>query len=197
MLERRHILSFNGIYELPIGRGRRFGSQMSKVINGVLGGWQVSSIYQFNSGQPLTFSVLGTTLGNGYNTRPILLSDPHLENPSAERWFNPNYVDAAGVCHATLANLPCPLGIPKATLFGNAGIGIVSGPAIHTLDASLMKNFRIREQSTLEFRWEAFNAFNEVNLGNPVVNIGQGNTGVVTGVQTGARQMQIALKVGF
>lgn len=197
VLERRHILSFNGIYELPIGRGRRFGSQMSKVINGVLGGWQVSSIYQFNSGQPLTFSVLGTTLGNGYNTRPILLSDPHLENPSAERWFNPNYVDAAGVCHATLANLPCPLGIPKATLFGNAGIGIVSGPAIHTLDASLMKNFRIRERGFVQFRWEAFNAFNEVNLGNPVVNIGQGNTGVVTGVQTGARQMQIALKVGF
>src|SRR5438132_10395983 len=70
VLERRHILSFNGIYELPVGRGKRFGSQMSKWMNGALGGWQVSSIYQFNSGQPLSFTVPGTTLGNGYNTRP-------------------------------------------------------------------------------------------------------------------------------
>src|SRR5262249_31543014 len=141
VLERRHILSFNGIYELPVGRGRRWGSSMSKVVNGVLGGWEVSSIYQFNSGQPLTFNVPGTTLGNGYNTRPNLLGDPHLDEPSVARWFNPNYVDANGACHQTLANLPCVFGIPKAALFGNSGIGVVSAPALHTLDAALMKNF--------------------------------------------------------
>ena len=196
-LERRHILSFNGIYQLPVGRGKKWGSNLSKIANGVIGGWQVSSIYQFNSGQPLVFTVPGTTLGNGYNTRPILLGDPHLDNPSVGRWFNPNYVDANGGCHLTMADQPCVLGIPKATVFGNAGIGIVSGPAIHTLDASLMKNFHFSEQKFLQFRWEAFNAFNEVNLGNPVLNIGQANTGIITGTQAGARQMQIALKLVF
>jgi hypothetical protein len=196
-LERRHILSFNGIYELPVGRGKRWGSSMPKVATGILGGWEVSSIYSFTSGQPLVFTVPGATLGNGYNTRPILLGDPHLDQPSVNRWFNPNYVDTAGVCHATLANAPCSLGIPKATIFGNAGIGIVSGPAIHQLDAALMKNFHFRERDYLQFRWEAFNAFNEVNLGNPVLNVGQANTGAITGTQTGGRQMQIALKLVF
>ena len=89
------------------------------------------------------------------------------------------------------------LGIPKPTQFGNAGIGIVSGPAIHNVDFSLMKNIHFGERKYVQFRWEAFNAFNEVNLGNPVLNIGQANTGIVTGTATGARQMQIALKVVF
>jgi hypothetical protein len=196
-LERRSLLSFNGIYELPVGRGKRYLSQLPKIANGFLGGWEVSSIYQFSSGQPLVFTVPGATLGNGYSTRPILLSDPHLENPTVDRWFNPNYADASGVCHATVAGLPCALGIPKATLFGNAGIGIVSGPALHTLDASLMKNFHFREHAYLQVRFEAFNAFNEVNLGNPVLNVGQATTGVITSTASGARQMQAALKVVF
>jgi hypothetical protein len=196
-LERRHILSFNGIYELPVGQGKRFASHLPKFADGVIGGWELSAIYQFNSGQPLVFTVPGTTLGNGYNTRPILLGDPHLDHPTVNRWFNPNYADAAGTCHILLANAPCTLGIPGATLFGNAGIGIVSGPAIHSLDTALMKNFHFREHDYVQFRWEAFNAFNEVNLGNPVLNIGQANTGAITGTQTGGRQMQIALKVVF
>jgi hypothetical protein len=196
-LERRHILSFNGIYELPVGRGKRWGSHMSKLLQGALGGWEVSAIYHFTSGQPLNFTVPGATLGNGYNTRPVLLGDPHLDSPSVGRWFNPNYVDANGACHVLLANQPCVLGIPARAVYGNAGIGIVSGPAIHTLDSALMKNFHFRERDYVQFRWESFNAFNEVNLGNPVLNIGQSNTGVVTGTQTGGRQMQIALKVVF
>jgi hypothetical protein len=60
-----------------------------------------------------------------------------------------------------------------------------------------MKNFYFRERRYVQFRWEAFNAFNEVNLGNPVLNIGQANTGIITGTQAGARQMQIALKLVF
>lgn len=196
-LERRHILSFNGIYELPVGRGKRWGAKLSKLLDGVLGGWEVSSIYQFNSGQPLVFNVPGTTLGNGYNTRPILFGDPHLDNPTAGRWFNPNYYDVNGVCRATVPDLPCVLGIPKAAQFGNSGIGIVSGPALHSLDAALMKKFHFHERDYVQLRWEAFNAFNEVNLGNPVLNVGQSNTGIVTGTVGGARQMQIALKVVF
>ena len=88
------------------------------------------------------------------------------------------------------------LGVPKPFAFGNAGIGLVSGPALHDLDASLMKNFYFREHAFVQFRWEAFNAFNEVNLGNPVTNIAQANTGVVTSAGA-ARQMQLALKVVF
>src|SRR5262249_24518039 len=159
-------------------------------------GWELSAIYQFSSGQPLVFTVPGTTLGNGYNTRPNLLSDPHLDTPTVDHWFNPNYTDAAGVCHTQLANVPCALGIPKPTLFGNAGIGIVSGPSLHQLDGALMKNFHFRERDYVQVRFEAFNLFNEVNLGNPVLNIGQTTTGVITSAG-GARQLQAAVKIVF
>jgi hypothetical protein len=179
VLERRHILTFNGVYELPFGRGKRWATQLPAVANGFLGGWQFSAIYHFTSGQPLTFLVPGTTLGNGYNTRPNLVGDPHLDHPSVSQWFDP----------AALAK-------PPQYQFGNCGIGLVSGPAVHTLDAGLMKNFRFQERRYVQFRWEFFNAFNDVNLGNPVLNIGQANTGVITSAGA-ARQMQLALKVVF
>jgi len=186
VLERRHVLTFNGVYQLPFGQGKRWASRLPRVVNGVIGGWQFSAIYHFTSGQPLTFLVPGTTLGNGYNTRPILIADPHLENPSVSQWFNPTLWPAPGAVFAR----------PPQYQFGNCGIGIVSGPALHSLDTALGKNFRFRERYNLQFRWEAFNAFNEVNLGNPVVNIGQSNTGVITGAGA-ARQMQLALKLIF
>ena len=197
VLERRSVLTFNGVYELPFGKRKRWGSQMGRFANAALGGWEVSSIYHFTSGQPLAFTVPGTTLGNGYNTRPNLLGDPHLDEPSVNRWFNPNYADATGVCRAVVAGLPCALGLPKAYTFGNAGLGLVSAPALHTVDAALMKKFRVKEHAYVQFRWEFFNAFNEVNLGNPVLNIGQANSGVITGTVAGARQMQLALRVVF
>ena len=197
VLERRSVLTFNGVYMLPIGRGKRWGNGMPRIANAVLGGWEVSSIYHFTSGQPLVFQVPNATLGNGYNTRPNLLGDPHLSQPTVGRWFNPNYVDVNGVCHTTLAGAPCVLGIPQQFKFGNAGIGLVSAPALHDLDAALMKNFYFREHDYVQFRWEAFNAFNEVNLGNPVTNVGLATTGVITGTVGGARQMQLALKVVF
>src|SRR5260370_18400469 len=55
-LERRHILSFNGIYELPVGKGKRWGSHLPKLAAAVLGEWEVSSIYPFNSVQPLVLT---------------------------------------------------------------------------------------------------------------------------------------------
>lgn len=196
VLERRHILTFNGVYQLPFGRGKRWASKLPNVLNGVVGGWQFSSIYRFNSGQPLTFNVPGTTLGNGYNTRPFLLKDPHVDRPSVGKWFDTSFCDMRN------PNIPCPtsdvaFAIPPQYQFGNASIGAVSGPASHTLDVTLGKNFRLREGYTLQFRWEAFNTFNEVNLGNPVTNIGTGsNAGVITSAGQ-ARQMQLALKLMF
>src|SRR5262249_1036258 len=118
VLERRSVLTFNGVYMLPVGRGKRWGSAMPRIADAVLGGGELSSIDHFASGQPVAFQVPGTTLGNGYNTRPILLGDPHLDQPSVSRWFNPNYVDASG-CHALVAGLPCTLGLPKLYTFGN------------------------------------------------------------------------------
>jgi hypothetical protein len=181
-----HIAATNVVWEVPFGRGRRLGANMNPVANTLIGGWEFSGIYLYNSGDPLTFSSPGATLGNGYGTRPNLVGDPSLSNPSANLWFNPN-------AFAT----------PGPYLFGNSGIGILDGPSSHEVNFALMKKFVFMESRYLQFRWEAFNALNHTNLlafqnGNSTLNttIGQSSTGRITAAGD-ARVMQIALKLVF
>src|SRR2546430_13800958 len=149
-LERRHILSISGIYELPFGRGRKFGAGIPRAADLLLGGWQISGIYSFVAGAPLTFSVPGATLGNGVNARPKIVGDPRVSNPSADLWFNPN-----------------ASADPARFVFGTSGVGLLPGPGMATLDSNLTKNFQFTEKKYLQFRWEMFNALNHVNLGAP------------------------------
>lgn len=177
--DRTHILNVNAVYELPFGKGRRFLGSPHPVVNGILGGWQISGIYGFTSGSPLSIGVPGATLGNGRGTRATLVGNPHISNPSADRWFD-----------------PAAFAAPAARQFGNSGIGILDGPASHTLDTGLMKNFYITELRYVQFRWEMFNATNRVNLSNPVTTFGLATTGKIFSAGT-ARQMQLALKFVF
>jgi hypothetical protein len=177
--DRTHILTINAVYELPFGRGRRFLNDAHPVVNGILGGWQLSGIYNFTSGAPLSIVVPGATLGNGRNTRANLLQDPSLSDASADLWFDPTALAA-----------------PPRYQFGNSGIGILDGPGVHVLDTGLMKNFYITESKYVQFRWEMFNAPNHVNLSNPVTNLGLPTTGHIFSAGT-ARQMQLALKFIF
>jgi hypothetical protein len=177
--ERRHILTVSGIYEIPFGRGQRFGTSIPRALNYIVGGWQLSGIYTFTSGAPLTLVVGGATLGNGVNARPNVVGDPHLLHPSAALWFNPAAFTA-----------------PPAHMFGNSAPGVISAPAAHELDTGLFKNFYVTEQKYLQFRWEMFNALNEVNLGTPVTTIGLATTGLISSAGT-PRQMQMALKFVF
>jgi hypothetical protein len=178
-LDRTHILSANGLYELPFGRKRRFASGIPAVADAVLGGWQLSAIYQFISGSPLSFTVSGATLGNGYNTRGNLIGDPHLANPSVSRWFDPAAFQA-----------------PPLYAFGNSGMGIMDGPGVHSLDLGLLKDLHLTESKYLQFRAEAFNSTNHVNLSNPNTTLGQSSTAQITSAGS-ARQMQLGLKFIF
>lgn len=177
--ERRHILSASGIYELPFGRGRKWGGSMPRVLNVVAGGWQLSGIFRFVSGAPLTLSVNGATLGNGVNARPDIVGDWHLSNPSPALWFNPD-----------------AFARPPNYKFGNSAPGVVVGPASHVVDSGFMKNFHFSEKRYLQFRWEMFNALNAVNLGNPVTTLGVATIGQITSAGE-SRQMQVGMKLVF
>jgi hypothetical protein len=181
LLDHTHLLTVNGVWELPFGRGRKHLNDLHPVTNGILGGWQFSSIYSFTSGTPLTFAVPGATLGNGQNTRPNLSGDLKVSNPSADLWFNPQALEA-----------------PPLYTFGNSGKGIFDGPGTHLWDTALSKNFYIRETRYVQFRWEMFNALNHVNLNDPVTTINlQGQTGKIFSTRTPARSMQFGLKFTF
>jgi hypothetical protein len=177
--ERRHILTVSGIYEIPFGRGKRFGGSMPHELNAVAGGWQLSGIYSFISGAPLTLVVGGATLGNGVNARPNIVGDPNVAHKSAALWFN-----------------PAAFAAPAAHQFGTSAAGAITGPASHVLSAGLFKNFNVGERRYLQFRWEMFNALNEVNLGTPVTMIGLATTGSISSAGD-PRQMQMALKFVF
>lgn len=178
-LDRRHILAVNGIYEIPVGKGRKFMNSMHPVANVILGGWQLSGIYNFTSGQPLSFIVPGATLGNGWNTRANLSGSLKVSNPGPGGWFNTQALSA-----------------PPPRTFGNSGLNIFDGPGSHILDTSLTKNFYLTETRFFQFRWEMFNMPNHVNLSNPDTTIGIGTTGRIFSAGP-ARSMQLGLKFIF
>ena len=176
---RTHILSANAVWELPVGRGRPVGQDLNRVADAFIGGWMFSPIYLYSSGTPLTFGVPGATLGNGWGTRANVSGDPSISDPGPNLWFNPAAFSA-----------------PPAYQFGSSGIGILTGPSSHVANLSLSKKFVFAEQRYVQFRWEAFNAFNHVNYGNPNTTIGQGTTGQIFNAGA-ARQMQFGLKIVF
>ena len=177
--DRKHILTINSVYELPVGKGRRYLASAHPIVNGILGGWQLSGIYNFTSGSPLSIGVPGATLGNGWGTRATTVGNPKLSNPSASLWFDPRAFAA-----------------PPPLQFGTSGIGVLDGPGSHTLDTALMKNFYITEGRFLQFRWEMFNAPNHVNLSNPTTTFGIPTTGQIFSAGA-ARQMQFGMKFIF
>ncbi len=177
--DRRHMLWFNAVYELPFGRDKRFLNDMHPVANAVLGGWQLSAINSFVSGAPLSISVPGATLGNGWDTRANLVGDPDVSDPSATGWFD-----------------PAAFAAPAQFEYGTSPIGVIEGPAAHVLDLGLMKRFEITRGTYLQIRAEAYNALNKVNLGNPGTTLGTANFARILSAG-GARTLQFGAKVIF
>jgi hypothetical protein len=177
--DRRHMLWINWVYELPFGREKRFLTDLNPVAEAFLGGWQVSGINSFVSGVPLSVTVPGATLGNGWGTRANVQGDPSVSDPSREQWFNTAAFSA-----------------PPAFEYGNSPIGVIEGPASHILDLGLMKNFWLGGRRYIQARIEAYNALNKVNLNNPGTTLGTANFGRILGAG-GARTLQLGVKLAF
>jgi hypothetical protein len=177
--DRTHILFVNAVWEVPVGRGRRYLSGINRAANLLIGGWQLSGLNSFTSGAPLSVSVPGATLGNGWGTRANLIGDPELSNPTRSQWFN-----------------TAAFAAPAQYQWGTSGMGIFDGPGSHVLDLALMKSFYVTESKYFQFRWEAFNTLNHVNLNSPNTTLGTADYGRITGAG-GARTVQLGLKFLF
>jgi hypothetical protein len=178
----RHNSVISYVYDLPFGRGQRFAPDVNGLVNQLVGGWQVNGITTFRSGAALSLtSPISNNRGNRAGNRPDRIADGNLPNDerTVERWFN------------TAAFRDPILGT-----YGSAGDGILRGPGLVNWDVGVYKNFPIRETLRLQFRWEMFNAFNNVNYGNPSTNTGDPRFGRISSALA-ARQMQVALKLLF
>lgn len=174
-----HYFVASGVYDLPFGRGRHFGNGWNGLVDAIAGGWAVSPIVTFVSGDPLDLSVNGNPSNSNGTDRPNVIGDWHLDNPTVDQWFN---------TAAFVANAPYT--------FGNATRNLLRGPSSHNLDIVVRKSFRLNARVVADVRFESFNATNAVNFGNPNTQLGNANFGKISSAGT-ARNNQVAVKLSF
>lgn len=172
------------LYQLPFGKGKRF-IDAGGIANVLLGGWELGTLFNIQTGFPLTV-VTGrdqSNIGAGFD-RPNNVAGQSGTLPSDQRTLN-RYFN-------TDAYVQQPFGT-----FGNVGRNTIIGPGIVQWDASLLKRFYFAEDKSLQFRFEAFNAANNMNWGNPDTNRNSANFGRITGTRGAMRQLQFGLKLIF
>jgi len=194
---RTHVYVLAGTAELPFGKGKRFGSDASGAADVILGGWQLNANVSIMSGLP--FNVSYRDSGQDRDTgsgRPNLIGDatPGSGDGLTTPFFNVTPIGSQGSA----------FGRPARGTFGDMERNALRGPGFWNVDASLFKRFRLGGERNLEFRVEAQNVFNHVNLGNPNSEIGvPGNNNASAGFITGTapnhvqRNLQFALRFGF
>ena len=181
--DRTHTFTLSNVWELPFGRGRHWGSQVSRPLDLLLGGWVLDGISTFYSGMPFTVHVSNTSSVNAdfNNVRPDQVANPHVPHPNANLWYNP-------------AAFTAPL---QPYRDGDVHRNSLRGPREAVMNLALAKTFAITEGKTLEFRWENFNALNHPNLGLPANLVDQSGAGQITSTQVPMRQMQFGLHFRF
>ncbi|MFN7998516.1 MAG: TonB-dependent receptor [Bryobacteraceae bacterium] len=179
----RWITSFD--YEVPIGKGRRYLNN-NRAADLVLGGWHVGGIVTFRSGFP--FSPLmgydpSNTGSNGFlRTDRVANGNFPAGQRTPDLWFDINAFP-----------------VPNGYAFGNSGKNVLVGPGEKTADMSIRKVFKFNERVNMEFRAEAFNAFNHAVFAQPdnYITDGPGAAGVITSTVIPQRQIQFGLKLYF
>lgn len=138
-LDYPHVFSFASVYEVPFGRGRTYGGDISRVADFLIGGWQLNGIFRAQSGNP--FDVR-------YNNRLVnVTGDPYGD--TSGRYLNPAAFSIV------------------TTGVGNLERNSLRSPSTYQLNLGLLKNFNFTERAKLQFRAEAFNVFNTIQFSSP------------------------------
>jgi hypothetical protein len=179
----RHNFVFSANYEIPYGRGRRWGSDAPAIADALLGGWMVSGIFQARTGFPITV-VDGSNpslQGVRGNERPNCVGDPVPADQTTQRW-----IDITAFARA-----------PQGT-WGNCPIGVARAPGYRNLDLVLAKRIEAGGERYFEFRAEAFNLTNTPSFGPPARDINAPNTfGLITTTVSTARTVELVVKFFF
>jgi hypothetical protein len=176
----RHRLALSGVFDIPAYAVAPWTRLITE-------NWHFTTIYQAESGMPFTISVFGDTANSG----TVLGENPIRANVTGQpvfgggtrtpsEWFN-----------------PAAFATPAAYTFGDVGRNSVYGPPLQTLDFALARTFRLTEKTSFQFRGEAFNALNKVNLGTPNRYVNTPQFGTVTMAMTPGREIQLSARVSF
>ncbi|RPI26848.1 MAG: hypothetical protein EHM61_10450 [Acidobacteria bacterium] len=207
-------LSVSGIWNLPFGRNKKVWGTMPKALDLALGGWELSGHYNIQSGVPVVFST--DCFYDGQN-----ISLPR-DQQSIDKWFDTSHFIRFPDKNTDISTYPSWTGIqnlpgynykPAANDSIKNGVyqdfatnirtfptrwGNVRASRTNELNMGIYKNFTIREDLRLQYRFETFNAFNHVRFGAPNTDPTSASFGRVTPTQqNNARQVQMALKLYF
>jgi len=180
-----HRLVFSAVWEIPYGRGRRFGADAARLLDWAIGGWQLSGIYTAQSGTWLTATMLFSDINadTGANVRPDAIGPANLpkEHRTLSRWF-----DTAVFVK------------PSTNRYGNAGRNTIQGPGLQGTDIGISKSFKWGADAAkrIQFRAEMFNSLNHTNPGNPVNAINSPAFGAINSAGS-ARVIQFGLRFEF
>jgi hypothetical protein len=190
------------VYQLPFGRGRKFGTNMNRALDAIVGGWEISGTWRQSSGLPFSISngsrwvtnweLSGYATPNG-NPIPTITNNenaPAVSGPGGPNlWSDPKAALAAFQVTGTFA--------------GQTGSrNSLRGDGFFNIDSGLYKNFTMpwSEKQKLQFRWEAYNLTNTVRFDPTSANLSLTSTakfGQLTGLLGNPRQMEFALRYTF
>ena len=184
------VIHVAGTYDLPVGRGRAFGSNMNRAEDAVLGGWSVNFIYTYQSGQPFDIAcAVSTTADFGCNANTVPGVGLYASAHTQTHWVNAAAFATPPAATAVGQGDYSPLGSPGQQ---------ARGPGFNNVDSSLFKNFALTEAFRVQFRAEAFNTFNSVQFGQPSsLNYTSSTFGDITSLRNGPRVLQLALKLYY
>ena len=193
----RHQINTNWVYELPVGRGRAYGAGMSRWVDAIVGGWQLSGLLRWSSGLPFT---IGPGLGF-WATNWELTSSAVLNGPRPRTGRFPTSPANGDLDPNVFQNKDTAINSFRFAYPGESGQrNELTGPGIFGLDTGIAKSWKITESQALKFSWEVFNATNSVRFdaasGNGSL---ANNTSFGKFIQTLSqkRVMQFALRYSF
>ena len=176
----RHRFALSSVFDIPAYASYTWTRMITEH-------WHFSTIYQAQSGMPLTISVFGDTANSG----TVLGENPIRANVTGQPVFG------AGTRTANEWFNPAAFSTPVAYTFGDVGRNSVYGPPMQTFDFALARTFRLTETASFQFRGEAFNALNKVNLGTPNRYVNTPQFGTITMAMTPGREIQLSARLSF
>lgn len=177
----KHMFVYSFVYDLPVGRNKKFGANWHPVADKIFGNWQLGGILTLRSGFPLTIQALDRsgTISRGPRADRVGDGEGKRQVGRGTAWFDTTAFKQ-----------------PVAGTLGNSGVGVVRGPGLKQFDLSVQKSIPITESKRFEFRAEFFNLTNTPQFNGPVRAVQAATFGEITGAQ-GERNIQLALKFYF
>lgn len=187
--DNRHVLQATYVYELPVGKGRRFGREIPKVLDYVIGGWQLAGNVLWTSGRPFT-------IYSGANTFSNVIQST-VDCTGCTRYMG-NLVQENGTNYFLSQQQRAMFSIPAVGELGNTGRNFFITPRYFATDASLSKKFKFTERFSFDLRLDAKNLTNNPSFDNPTAVFTSTIFGRIRdSVTSSSRKIQISGKFNF